>query len=389
MTPGGSPIGGPTLARALWRLASARVTSGNETRLLVDGPQTFDAMHEAIANARSSIDFEHYYFFADSVGRGFADALAAAAKRGVRVRLLVDWIGAKGGALKLIREVSRAGGEVRVFNPPGFRRWFGFLPRDHRKVVVADGHIGITGGVGISEVWGQWKPLGRAAAPWRDTAVEIRGPAATDLARAFLVTWRLAGGQRMSRKERRARLAPSGSRLELGREPPALVGIVEGEPGRTRVARALQLAAVGADRSIWLASAYFLPGFREVEALVGAARDGVDVRVLVPNKNDQQWVTNISRRYYRYLLRGGVRIWEWSGSMMHAKMSVTDGRVTRIGSTDFNPLGVAINYEIDAFIDDARLGAAACEQFLLDLERSKEITVDKRSLRSLSGIVHK
>lgn len=387
----GSPVGGPTLARALWRLASARVTSGNETRLLVDGPQTFEAMHELIAKARTSIDFEHYYFLADSVGRGFADALSSAAKRGVRVRVLVDWIGARGGAVKLIREVARAGGEVRVFNPPGFRRWFGFLPRDHRKIVVADGHVGITGGVGISEAWvGQWNPLSRGVvAPWRDTAVEIRGPAATDLARAFIVTWRIAGGQRMTRKERRARLAPSGSRLELGREPPALVGIVEGEPGRTRVARALQLAAVGADRSIWLASAYFLPSFREVEALVGAARDGVDVRVLVPNKNDHQWVTNISRRYYRFLLRGGVRIWEWSGVMMHAKMSVTDGRVTRVGSTDFNPLGVAINYEIDAFIDDAKLGAAASEQFLVDLDQSREITVDRRSLRSLSGIVHK
>jgi cardiolipin synthase len=373
------------MARALWRVAAARVTSGNDTRLLVDGPDTFAAMHTLIADARTSIDFEHYYWDPDEVGRGVADALSAAARRGVRVRVLADWFGARGGTLKLLKDITRAGGEVRVFNRPGLRRWLGLLPRDHRKVVVVDNRVGITGGVGIAEVWGKWRPLRRTGAPWRDTAVEIRGPAATDLERAFLVMWRLAAGQRMTRAERRARYASSGSRPDLSREPLALVGIVEGEPWRTRVARALQLAAVSADRSIWLASAYFLPSFREAEALVGAARDGVDVRVLVPNQNDHQWVTHASRRYYRFLLRGGVRIWEWKGVMMHAKMSVTDGRVTRIGSTDFNPLGVAINYEIDAFIDDPTLGSAAGDQFLRDLDGSTEVRLTGGKIRRMSS----
>ena len=380
---------GPSFARALWRVASARVTSGNEVKLLINGPNTFAAMHELIASARTSIDIEQYYWDPDEVGRGVADALMTAARRGVRVRVLIDWVGARHGALRLMKEVARAGCEVRVFNRPGFRRWFGLLPRDHRKVLVADNHAGITGGVGIAEVWGKWRPLRRQAAPWRDTAVQMRGPAAADLTRAFLVTWRLAAGERMTRQERRAWLAPSGTSLDARREPPALVGIVEGEPGRARVARALQYAAVGAERSIWIASAYFLPSFREVEALTGAARDGVDVRMLVPNKNDHQWVTRLSRRYYRHLLRCGVRIWEWQGTMMHAKMSVTDGRVTRIGSTDLNPLGVAINYELDAFIDDTTLAAAASEQYLIDLDGSREITISKRSLRSLSGTSHK
>ena len=380
---------GPSFARALWRVASARVTSGNEVRLLVNGPNTFMAMHDLVANAQSSIEIEQYYWDADEVGRGVADALMTAARRGVQVRVLVDWIGARHGALKMMKEIARAGCEVRVFNRPGFRRWFGLLPRDHRKVLIVDNQAGITGGVGIAELWGKWHPIRRQVAPWRDTAVEIRGPAATDLTRAFLVTWRLAAGERMTRQERRDRLTPTGTSLDAMREPPALVGIVEGEPGRTRVARALQFAAVGAERSIWIASAYFLPSFRELEALTGAARDGVDVRILVPNKNDHQWVTRLSRRYYRHLLRGGVRIWEWKGAMMHAKMTVTDGRVTRIGSTDLNPLGVAINYELDAFIDDPKLGAAASEQFLVDLDGSSEITINKRSLRSLSGIVNK
>ena len=152
---------------------------------------------------------------------------------------------------------------------------------------------------------------------------------------------------------------------------------MEGEPGRFRVSRALQIQAVSAERSIWIATAYFAPSYSEVEALTGAARDGVDVRVLVPSRNDHPWVTLLTRRYYRRLLTNGVRVWEWKGEMMHAKTSVVDGRWVRVGSTDFNPLGVAINYELDAVIEDAELGAEAERMFLADLEISREIVLKK------------
>jgi cardiolipin synthase len=156
---------------------------------------------------------------------------------------------------------------------------------------------------------------------------------------------------------------------------------VEGEPLRLRIARALQTQAISAERSIWIATAYFAPSWSEVEALTGAARDGVDVRILVPSRNDHKWVTFITRRYYRRLLTNGVRIWEWKGTMMHAKTSVVDGRWVRVGSTDFNPLGVAINYELDAVIEDATLGAQAEAMFLDDLEHSREITMKNRKQR--------
>jgi cardiolipin synthase len=131
--------------------------------------------------------------------------------------------------------------------------------------------------------------------------------------------------------------------------------------------------AVQAERSIWIASAYFVPSFAEVEALAGAARDGIDVRVLVPSRYDHPWVRRLTRRFYRRLLTRGVRIWEWQGEMMHAKSSVVDGRFVRVGSTDFNPLGIAINFELDAVIEERGLGAAAEAMFLEDLERSREI----------------
>ena len=168
------------------------------------------------------------------------------------------------------------------------------------------------------------------------------------------------------------------TRVQAATAEPALIGIVEGEPFRMRIARALQLQAISAERSIWIANAYFVPSWSEVEALMGAARDGVDVRILVPQRNDHPWVTLLTRRYYRRLLTNGVRIWEYKGAMMHAKTSVVDGRWVRVGSTDFNPLGVAINYELDAVIEDPKLGAQAEAMFLEDLERSREITMRSR-----------
>jgi phosphatidylserine/phosphatidylglycerophosphate/cardiolipin synthase-like enzyme len=133
---------------------------------------------------------------------------------------------------------------------------------------------------------------------------------------------------------------------------------------------------VSAERSIWIASAYFMPSASEVEALNGAARDGVDVRVLVPSRYDHPWIRLATRHFYRRLLRNGVRIWEWRGEMMHAKTSVVDSRWTRIGSTDYNPLGLAINFELDAVIEDRVLGTQAEAMFLEDLEQSKEITTN-------------
>ena len=130
-------------------------------------------------------------------------------------------------------------------------------------------------------------------------------------------------------------------------------------------------------RSIWSASAYFVPSFAEIEALCGAARDNVDVRVLVPSRGDHAWIPWLTRRTYRRLLMNGVRIWEWQGEMMHAKTSVVDGRWIRVGSTDFNPLGVSINFELDAVIEDAALGGEAEAMFLADLAGSREIKLTR------------
>ncbi len=167
--------------------------------------------------------------------------------------------------------------------------------------------------------------------------------------------------------------AARNSWLDFADAPPALVGIVEGEPGRFRVSRALEIQAAAARERLWIPTAYFIPALGLMEALKGAARDSVDVRVLVPGRNDHPWVNSYARSYYPALLRNGVRVWEWQGEMMHAKSSVMDGVITRIGSTDFNPLGAAINYELDAIIGDREFGATAEAMFLTDLEQSTEV----------------
>jgi cardiolipin synthase len=368
---------GPSFARGLWRIAAANVSSGNRVRLLHDGPQTFDEMLELIHKSQSSVALESYILRSDEVGERFSDALLAAAKRDVRCRVITDWIGARGTASSFYKTLRKAGVDIRVFNPPGMRAWLGLLPRDHRKLLVVDEAIGVTGGVGIGREWLQGVANQRRTR-WRDAAVRIEGPAAADMLQSFENMWR-----RVSRHERRGshrllKKRPSGAHLDPATHEPSLVGIIEGEPLRLRVARALQMQAIAAERSIWIASAYFTPSWAEVEALTGAARDGVDVRILVPSRNDHPWVTLLTRGYYRRLLTNGVRVWEWKGEMMHAKTSVVDGRWVRVGSTDFNMLGVALNFELDALVEDREVGREAEERFLTDLEDSHEVTMRSR-----------
>jgi cardiolipin synthase len=363
---------GPSFSRGLWRIAAADVSSNNHVRLLRDGPATFDAMLELIERARTSVALESYIFRSDEVGQQFADALVRAAARGVAVRLLLDWIGARGTSRSFIRQIQKGGVDVQVFNRPGWRPWLGFVPRDHRKLLVVDDTVGITGGVGVGREW-TTGVLKRHRSRWRDTAVVIEGAAARDMIAAFETMWRRTVGRERRGSHRFLRRAARGAHLDPSTHTPALVGIVEGEPLRLRVSRALQIQAISAERSIWIATAYFAPSPSEVEALNGAARDGVDVRILLPSRNDHPWVSLLARRYYRRLLTNGVRLWEWQGEMMHAKTSVIDGRWVRVGSTDFNPLGVAINYELDAVIEDRALGQEAEAMFLSDLESSKEV----------------
>jgi cardiolipin synthase len=320
------------------------------------------------------VSLESYIVRSDAVGERFAPVLIDAARRGVRTRVIFDWIGSRSTTRRFVRRLRSGGVEVGIFNRPSLTtRWFGLLPRDHRKLLVVDGVAGIIGGIGIGLEWTTGtRRRAKDRSAWRDTAVEIEGPAAHDMEHVFERSWDrvLHPGYRDSDESRPD--APL-SATTLGSEH-AMVALMEGEPGRYRVARSLEVTTVSAARSIWISDAYFMPNLTLLEALTGAARDGVDVRLLVPSRGDHPWMIRATRRYYPRLLKNGVRIWEWAGEMMHAKTSVVDGRYVRIGSTDFNPLGMAINFELDAMIDDVAMGEAANAMFLDDIARSRLMT---------------
>jgi len=357
--------------RGLWRTAMASASDGNAVSLLRDGPETFDAMIAAIDAAEQYVSLESYLIVSDQTGARFAEAFTNAARRGVRVRVLSDWVGSRGVSRAFWRGLRDERVEVRIFNPPGFHRWLGVIPRDHRKVFAVDDRIAITGGIGIADLWRGTVRRSRRAA-WRDTGVRIEGPAAIDMASAFDIMWRRCAGE-----EPRHRLRPlrgaRGSAVDPDSANGAVVGIIEGEPWRMRLARTYNLLATAAQSSFWLASAYFFPSDAQMESLAIAAMDGVDVRILVPGASDHAWFARLTSRTYPYLLAAGVKIWQWNGEMMHAKFGVIDGQWVRVGSTDFNVLGVQVNYELDAVIQDTVLAAAAEKMFEEDLANSTPV----------------
>jgi cardiolipin synthase len=357
--------------RALERASNAPLRHGNRLTLLRNGPATYDDWLAAIAGAERFIHLENYIFQDDATGRRFADALAAKAADGVPVRVLVDWFGSCDVPLSFWRRLRGAGVDLRIFNPPGFSDPLKVVQRDHRKMIGVDGCYASVGGVCIADPWMDTSPV--TGLPYRDTAVAVRGPAVVDLERAFASIWQLSGPP-----------LPPEELLHAGAVLPAgdvAARVIIQEPGRMRMLRVLQLLLAGVQERIWIADAYFLVSAIVREALIAAARDGVDVRILLPASNDLPLVGVMSRYGYRPLLEAGVRIWEYTGLMMHAKTTVADGWWSRIGSTNLNPTGLLTNWEIDLVAEDRTFGAAMEAMYLDDLAHAREIKL--RGMRRL------
>jgi cardiolipin synthase len=232
--------------------------------------------------------------------------------------------------------------------------------RDHRKLVVADGTGAVLGGLCIGC---EWTGDGDVTRSWRDTAVRLGGPAAAVLDQAFARSWAVAG-RRLADEEQAGRVTPEGD---------GEVRVIMGEPGRERAFRVIELLAAGSMQRLWITDAYMVAPPRLFQALRDAARDGVDVRMLVPGSSDLPLIRNLSRIGYRDLLRSGVRIYEWEGPMLHAKTIVSDGRWVRIGSSNLNPSSLIGNYELDVLIEDPSLAESMERQFRLDIGRSREV----------------
>ncbi|HEY7409883.1 MAG TPA: phospholipase D-like domain-containing protein [Vicinamibacteria bacterium] len=355
--------------QAFSRAAGAPLVHGNAVRLLRDARENYPAWLEAIGTAAASVHFEMYMAHADEVGDRFVEALVAKARQGVAVRVVFDWLGSLGaGRGRLWRRLREGGVEARTFNPPRLLEPLGWIARNHRKSLVVDGRVAFVTGLCIGKMWEGWPERGLPG--WRDTGVEIRGPAVADVARAFSETWALCGSPLAEEGE-----APG----TLPREGQVALRVVATTSGTSGLYRVDTLMAALARRTLWLTDAYYAGTPSYVQALRGAALDGVDVRLLVPGRgSDLRLMQAISRAGYRPLLDGGVRVFEWDGPMLHAKTAVADARWARVGSTNLNLASWIGNWELDVVVEDEPFGQAMEAMYLDDLGHATEIVLEQR-----------
>ena len=363
--------------QAFSRAAGAPLVTGNAVRLLCDARENYPAWLEAIERATRHVHFETYILHEDALGERFASALAAKARAGVAVRIVYDWLG---GLHRTSRRfwgrLREAGVEVRRYNAFRLDEPFGWLSRDHRKCVVVDGEIAFVTGLCVGQVW-EGDPA-RGIAAWRDTGVEVRGPAVADVARAFADSWAACGVPLPKDAQAGAAPGPAGY---------VALRVVADTPGATGLFRVDQLVAALARRSLWLTDAYYAGMSAYVQALRAAAQDGVDVRLLVPGRgSDIPVMQTISRAGYRVLLEAGVRVFEWNGPMVHAKTAVADGHWARVGSTNLNLASWIGNRELDVIVEDDGFARAMEEQYLKDLAGSTEVVLSRRRVRPAGDV---
>ena len=362
------------------RVTGAELLTNNEVRLLRDAAENYPAWLAAIEAAREYIFFESYIIHEDEQGRIFADALIKKAKEGVAVKLIYDWLGGFGKtSRKFWRRLREGGVEVRSFNPPSLTDPLMILCRDHRKCLVIDGQIAFVTGLCVGQDW-----VGRPEKnmpPWRDTGVEIRGAAVAAVEETFANIWATMGTPLEKSLPAKRKDFPKTGKVALR--------VVEGVPSSSHIYRIDQILAAGVRETLWITDAYFVGVPAYLQALKDAARDGVDVRILVPQSTDIGLIRDTTRSTYRSMLEAGVRVFEWNGSMIHAKTAVFDGRFSRVGSTNLNIASWFGNYELDVLVEEEDFGRQMQEMFLADLENSTEIVLNEMHRTERVGRKHR
>ncbi|SFO23281.1 phospholipase D-like domain-containing protein [Nitrosospira briensis] len=358
-------------AQAFSRAAGAPLVHGNSIRLLKDARENYPAWLEAIRSAQKYIYFENYIIRDDDIGHQFADALIAKAKEGLPVRLLYDWLGGLTETSGSFWQRLAAGGvEVRCFNPLSFDSPLGWVSRLHRKSLCVDNRVAFVSGLCVGQMWSGYPD--RNIPPWRDTGIEIRGPVVADVVHSFSRVWAETGPELPADEVPSRDSIPIAGTVDL-----RVLGNVAATAGLYRLEH---LITVLAQRTLWLTDAYYAGTTSYVQALRGAAMDGVDVRLLVPGSSgDLKFLRPISRAGYRPLLEAGVRVFEWNGSMLHAKTAVADGRWARVGSSNLNMASWLGNWELDVAIEDVDFAQEMEQMYLEDLENATEIVLSRKN----------
>jgi len=361
--------------RASEALTGAPISEGSEVELLINGDQIFPRFLETIAAAEKTLNVQTYVYWRGDIARDVAEAICKKAKEGVRCNVILDALGAAQMERSLVRDMREAGARVVLFRPPKPYAIKRLANRTHRRLLVADGRIGMTGGVGIADEW-----TGDADGPdhWRDSHVVVRGPVVRGMQGAFAENWLEATGEVLAGEGYLPALEPieGGGRTQLVRSSATV--------GDTNAEALYYLAIASARKSIELTAAYFVPRPAFTDALCSAAERDVDVRVLVPGPHiDKGFVRVAGRAAYDRLIAAGARVYEFQPTMLHAKTLCIDGAWSCVGTVNFDNRSFQLHDEVTLAVWDTEFAEALSTQFARDLERSDEVSPDRWAQRSL------
>jgi cardiolipin synthase A/B len=356
----------PQFLRTMGLLLGPPIVGGNKVMTLVNGDRIFPAMLKAIRGARETINFETYIYWSGRVGKEFADALSERARAGVKVCILLDWVGTGKMDESQIQELKAAGAELRKYHP---LRWYNLARvnnRTHRKLLIVDGRTGFTGGVGIAD---KWSGDAQDESHWRDTHYRLDGPAVAQMQAAFMDNW--------MKTEARVLQGPEYF-PKIDRVGDCYGQVFKSSPreGSESVRLMYLLAIASARRNIDIANAYFVPDDLAIEELVAARRRSVKIRILVPGPHiDTEVTRKASRSLWGPLLEAGVEISEYQPTMFHCKVMVVDGLWSSVGSTNFDNRSFRLNDEANLNVYDASFAKEQTEMFEADLTKSRQMTV--------------
>ena len=350
-------------------------TCGNEVKLLVDADRTYDALEKAIEAAKDHVNLLYYIFEPDETGKRFRDLLIKKVKAGVEVRLLTDGLGSY-GIDDFLLPFTEAGGKFDEFLPVGsFRRHWHPNLRNHRKIVVVDGEIGFCGGVNIGDEYtGRKEDVGE----WRDTHMQLRGPAVYSLQEIFAEDWFFVTGEDLvAERWYPAQIAHGDLTAQI---------IASGPDNDTQpIQRVFFTAVTLSKKRVYLTTPYFVPDQAMLVALETAALRGVDVRLLLPQKSDMKLVLYAGRSYYDQLLRNGVKIFEYKKGILHAKTMVVDDRWATVGSANMDVRSFRLNFEVNAVIYGQEIAKELAAEFQRDLVQARQITLTEIQQKKISS----
>jgi cardiolipin synthase len=359
---------------------------GNKVVLLQDGAATYSAMLAAIAGARDHVNMESYIFEDDEIGQKFADALIAKQAQGVQVSLIYDSVGSSGSPREFFKRLSDSGVQVLEFNPINplaGNKLSLIFDRDHRKLLIVDGKVAFMGGVNISSVYSAGsaslssKDPSANGKPWRDTHLQVQGPVVADFQKLFMTTWATQKGAPMKECVFFPTAANDGGQVvrAIGSSPNDEYSLIY----------ATLISAIdSAETSVRITNAYFVPDPQLLDALLGAAARGVDVRLILPGNSDNWLVFNASRSHYEHLLKGGVKIYERRGPLLHAKTALIDGVWSTVGSANLDRRSFLHNQEVNAVVLGADFGVQMQAMFDADIGASNAITLESWAGRPIA-----